>query len=117
MKTTFVVLLLLAVAVVGVWCTAGQDARALKDKRPAKVHEEEDDDEISIGSFFSSIFGFFQSGFASVFGSGSQAKEARKPTRVKRVSYKRFAKKCSLLYLQADRLWRLENSIKSRFLR
>jgi hypothetical protein len=47
------------------------------------------DDEISLGSFFSSIYGFFQSGFSSMFGSAKESKSA-KPVSVKKVNYRRF---------------------------
>jgi hypothetical protein len=47
------------------------------------------DDEISLGSFFNSIFGFFQNGFSSMFGSAKESK-ASKPVSVKKVNYRRL---------------------------
>lgn len=47
------------------------------------------DDEISLSSFFSSIYGFFQSGFNSMFGSAKGSKNA-KPVTDKKVNYRRF---------------------------
>ncbi|CAB3376148.1 Hypothetical predicted protein [Cloeon dipterum] len=68
-------------------------ARAFRNVA-AKDAEDEDDDEISLGSIFSSIFGFFSNGFKSIFGGENeevaQQKESKAPPKYTRVLYKHW---------------------------